>query len=266
MVRFRLSCRCSRPPRVAAPPSSSSTGAGNRPRRPRSFSFSFSFSRAGVVGPSFGDVDPSCAAGAGVLGDSFRAASFFSTWRRRCSESGLLAARLARIASCGSLMSRLLRGGLGRLRGRGRLRKGRHGRQLDRRRRLLRLLGLGRFLAVGRGPLDRRGLLRPGAPRAAPFWPPRPSGLCSPRDAPRRLVRGKPPSAATLTLSRPAPPPRPEPPAPGGRATASGSTHLGLDRRNLLVRQTSKRRALAGDADTIADVDQHFAVDLQLLG
>ena len=100
-TRFRFSCRCSRPPRVAAPPSfSSATGSATRgPRRGRSRP------EGGDAGKKPGSRGRTAAAfrdGPFFAASSF---AFFSSCLRRCSESGLLPRGAARIASGGSLMS-----------------------------------------------------------------------------------------------------------------------------------------------------------------
>ena len=147
-ARFRFSCRCSRPPRAAAPPPPprrrAAIARGGRAfsrsvRSPRSF-------RGGAAGLRGAAAPP--AGAAGVLGDSFRppASSLPACGdapKAACSPALAGPDRVLRELDVG-----LLRGGLRRLAGRSRLRSGGHRRQLDRRRRLLRLLGFGPVLAA----------------------------------------------------------------------------------------------------------------------
>ncbi len=100
--RLRFNCRCSRPPKVARPapsPSSSPTAALTTPRRERSFPL------PGSAGTAARRIDLWSARRAGPFLAARSSRFFFSSCFRRCSESGLLPALLARMASGGSLIS-----------------------------------------------------------------------------------------------------------------------------------------------------------------
>ena len=100
--RLRFNCRCSRPPSVARPGRSSLSAPAVRPAAPRR-------GRSLPLGSSSGPNTPGPAAGEPGRKGPFLAAKssrfFFSSCLRMCSESGLVPALLARMASGGRRMS-----------------------------------------------------------------------------------------------------------------------------------------------------------------
>ena len=100
--RLRFNCRCSRPPRVLGPargpPPRAPAGRPTAPRRGRSL----------PLGSEVGGRTPGAPSAAPGLAAPFLARSsrfFFSSCLRNCSESGLVPALLARIASGGKRIS-----------------------------------------------------------------------------------------------------------------------------------------------------------------
>ena len=214
------------------------------------------------------------------------AAIRFCSCLRRCSESGLVPALLARMASAGSLMSGFCGAGSLDFRPQRRLRRRRHGASLmagpgpaprsfsrsfcrwllapplgfflARRRLRFRRLAASSARDCRRFAAARRRAAPPVSSSAAAASRPRgkhrdragpcPPGRCS-------LRGGTAGAAAGASRARP---------GAGRRPAALAAVDERHDRRHLLVGQAGQRRALPRDTCLGADVDQHLAVELQL--
>ena len=203
-TRFRFNCRCSRPPSVLAGSSFSSSRGGAAPRRGRS---------RPPAGVSAGGKGAFPSPGVGFRGPARLAAAsslaFFSSCLRRCSESGLLPLRVARMASAGSLMSGFCGGRFLGFRLRRRLDGGGDGGQLHGRPGTFLFRRLGRRPIFGRLLLRHGGFLRLARRGQAPFPTACPPGQGSPRGGrpgPGRTARPlrRRPRARTAALGPPA--------------------------------------------------------------